>query len=122
MLYDKQPFQNQDAYKKMLKTMGRLSNLFSESDCPYLAYRAHENVFCKYLDAVNLARFDCSADARKDDIGIGLKTWTGNDDQKVAEFGRLKKNYENLTGIDLVKKIAEYRNERIRVYQKIHYI
>lgn len=120
MFYDKQPIENQEKYKQMLTIMGQLSNLFSESDCPYLAYRAHENIFCKYLEAVNLARSDCSADAKKDEIGIGLKTWIGKNDQKVAEFGKLKKNYSNLTGIELVKKIAEYRNERIRVTKKLH--
>lgn len=104
----------------MLTIMGQLSNLFSESECPYLAYRAHENIFCRYLEAENLARSDCSADAKKDGIGIGLKTWMGNDDQKVAEFGKLKKNYTHLSGIELVKKIAEYRNERIRVTKKLH--
>lgn len=120
MFYDKQPLSNREEYKGMLKIMGQLSNLFSESDCPYLAYRAHENIFCKYLEAENLARSDCSADAKKDGIGIGLKTWMGNDDQKVAEFGKLKKNYAELTGIELVKRIAEYRNERIRVTKKLH--
>lgn len=120
MFYDKQPGSNQNDYKQMLTIMGQLSNLFSESDCPYLAYRAHENIFCRYLEAENLARSDCSADAKKDGIGIGLKTWMGNDDQKVAEFGKLKKNYTHLSGIELVKKIAEYRNERIRVTKKLH--
>ena len=120
MFYDKQPVLNQNNYKDMLKIMGKLSNLFSESDCPYLAYRAHENIFCRYLKAENLARSDCSADAKKDGIGIGLKTWMGNDDQKVAEFGKLKKNYANLTGLELVKRIAEYRNERIRVTKRLH--
>lgn len=120
MFYDKQPISNQNNYKQMLKIMGQLSNLFSESECPYLAYRAHENIFCRYLEADNLARADCSADAKKGGIGIGLKTWMGNDDQKVAEFGKLKKNYADLTGIDLVRKIAEYRNERIRVTMKLH--
>lgn len=120
MFYDKQPEKNKEEYKEMLKLVGELSRLFSESECPYLAYRAHENIFCKYLEAENLARSDCSADAKKDIIGIGLKTWMGNDDQKVAEFGRLKKNYTMLTGIDLVKKIAEYRNERIRVTMRLH--
>ena len=120
MFYDKQPFSSREEYKNMLKIMGQLSNLFSESDCPYLAYRAHENIFCKYLEAENLARSDCSADAKKDGIGIGLKTWMGNNDQKVAEFGKLKKNYAELTGMELVKKIAEYRNERIRVTKKLY--
>lgn len=122
MFYDKQPEFNREQYKRMLIAMGKMSNLFSESNCPYLSYRAHENIFCKYLEAVNLARSDCSADAKKDNIGIGLKTWMGNNDQKVAEFGKLKKFYAELNGIELVKKIAEYRNERIRVTMSLHNI
>ncbi len=120
MFYNNQPETNRQNYKKMLSIIGQLSNLFSENDAPYLAYRVHENVFCKYFDAENLARTDCSADAKKDTVGIGLKTWVGNDDQKVAEFGKLKKFYTDLTGIELVKKIAEYRNERIRVTKNLH--
>lgn len=120
MFYEKQPIANREEYKQMLALVGQLSNIFSESDCPFLSYRAHENIFCKYLGAENIARSDCSADAKSDKLGVGLKTWMGNDDQKVAEFGRLKKNYAQLTGIDLVKQIAEYRNERIRVTKKLH--
>lgn len=120
MFYELQPNENKENYKKMLTLIGQLSRLFSASDCPYLSYRAHENVFCKFLEADNLARTDCSADAKKEKIGFGLKTWMGSDDQKVAEFGLLKNDYANLTGLKLVKKIAEYRNERIRVTKKLH--
>lgn len=120
MFYEKQPVANRENYKRMLTLIGRLSNLFSESDCPYLSYRAHENIFCRFLEAENLARSDCSADAKKNKVGVGLKTWMGNDDQKVAEFGRLKKSYAHLTGLELVKQIAEYRNERIRITKKLH--
>ena len=120
MFYETQPIELREKYKKMLTIIGNLTLLFSESPCPYLPYRCHENIFCKYLEAENLARSDCSADAKKDDIGIGLKTWMGNDDQKVAEFGRLRETYENLTGIELIKKIAEYRNERIRITKNLH--
>ena len=120
MFYELQPQIQRDNYKKMLSIVGSLTQLFSESDCPYLAYRAHENIFCKYFEAENLARLDCSADAKKNRIGIGLKTWTGQDDQKVAEFGKLRETFEGLTGLDLVKKIAEYRNERIRVTKNLN--
>lgn len=120
MFYEKQQQELREQYKKMLTIIGNLSLLFSESDCPYLPYRCHENIFCKYLEAKNLARFDCSADVKKGSTGIGLKTWVGNDDQKVAEFGRLKKTYENLIEFELVIKIAEYRNERIRITKKIY--
>ena len=120
MFYENQPLENQINYKKMLTIMGNLTLLFSESNCPYLPYRCHENIFCKYLEAENLARSDCSADAKKGRVGIGLKTWMGQDDQKVAEFGRLRETYENLSGIELVRTIAMYRNERIRVTKNLH--
>lgn len=120
MFYDKQPKKNREEYKRMLTIVGELSRLFSESECPYLSYRAHENIFCKYLEAENIARSDCSADAKKEGVGVGLKTWMGSDDQKVAEFGKLKKSYAHLTGLDLVKIISEYRNERIRVTMNLH--
>lgn len=120
MFYENQPVNQQNNYKKMLAIIGKLTLLFSESDCPYLPYRAHENIFCKYLNAENLARMDCSADAKKDRIGIGLKTWMGQDDQKVAEFGRLRETFAGLTGMDLVRTIAEYRNDRIRVTKNLN--
>ncbi len=115
MFYENQTKHEQDDYKRMLTIIGNLTLLFSESDCPYLPYRAHENIFCKYFSAENLGRKDCSADARKEKVGIGLKTWMGNDDQKVAEFGKLRDTFKDLSGIELVRKISEYRNERIRV-------
>lgn len=120
MFYEKQPQKQKLNYKKMLSIIGNLTVLFSESDCPYLPYRAHENIFCKYFYADNLARTDCSADARKDKIGIGLKTWMGQDDQKIAEFGKLRETFKDLSGIELVSKIAEYRNERIRITKNLH--
>ena len=120
MFYENQPVDQQQNYKKMLEIIGNLTLLFSESDCPYLPYRCHENIFCKYFEAANLGRMDCSADAKKNGIGIGLKTWMGSDDQKVAEFGRLRPEYEDLSGIELVRQIAIYRNERIRVTKNMH--
>lgn len=120
MFYDQQPVSCQDDYKKMLTIMGNLTRLFSDSQSPYLAYRAHENIFCKYMRAENLARKDCSADAQKDRIGLGLKTWVESDDQKVAEFGKLRETFADLSGLKLVKKIAEYRNSRIQVTKNMY--
>lgn len=120
MFYEKQPQENRDNYKRMLGILGKLSKLFSESDKPYLYYRCHENIFCKYFDVTNLSREDCSADAKKDEIGIGLKTWIDADNQKVAEFNKLKTTYEKLNSYDMVCKIAEYRNERIRITKNLH--
>lgn len=122
MFYENQPITSQTNYKNMLKIMGNLSCLFSDSETPYLYYRAHENIFAKYFDVENNARSDDSADAYNSTtgIGIGLKTWVGRDDQKVAEFGRLRPQYEHLQGLDLVLKIAEYRNTRIRTTKNAH--
>lgn len=120
MFYDLQPQNQKDDYKKILAIIGKLTRLFSESNCPYLPYRIQENAFSKYFNADNLARHDCSADAKKNNVGIGIKTWVGNDDQKVAEFDSLRESYSELTGIELVKKIAEYRNQRIKVTKNLH--
>ena len=120
MFYQKQPIIQRENYKKMLSIIGSLTELFSESDCPYIPYRAHENVFCRYFEAENLARLDCSADAKKGRVGIGLKTWTGSGDQKVAEFGKLRSKLQGLEGLELVRKVAEYRNERIRVTKRLN--
>lgn len=120
MFYEKQVYDKKNEYKQMLSIIGNLSLLFSESSCPYLPYRAHENIFCKYFQTENLARFDCSVDAKKDGIGFGLKTWMGKDDQKIAEFGKLRETYKDLCGLSLVKKISEYRNERLRVTKNLH--
>jgi len=76
-------------YEKMLKTIGSLSRLFSESNEPYIQYRIAENLFCKSFNADNLSRTDCSADASKDKLGVGIKTFlekNGATMQKVAEF------------------------------------
>ena len=120
MFYEQQELKQKENYKKMLKIVGSLSNMFSESDKPYLYYRCHENIFCKYFEAKNLSREDCSADAQKDNIGIGLKTWIGADNQKVAEFNKLKETYMNLSPYEMVCKIAKYRNERIRITKNLH--
>lgn len=120
MFYDRQTQEAKTAYKQILKKIGALSNLFSDSSKPSLYYRAHENCFCKYFNAENLGREDCSADAKKGKTGIGLKTWVGSNIQKVAEFGKLRDKLENLDDDDLIKKVSEFRNERIRTTMNIH--
>ena len=111
-------------YFELLKSIGSLSGLFSESNVPYLYYRAEENVFCKAFEADNLSRSDCSADARKNDVGIGLKTYLNNNGktyQKVAEFNKDRNSYINNKDIeDVVYEIATLRNKRIESTKVIH--
>lgn len=122
MFYEHQSSHQKNGYKNMLCHLGGLSSLFSESDNPFLHYRALENTFCKYFKAVNLSRTDCSIDAKKGNIGIGLKTWVGSNDQKIAEFGKLREDYMHLVDKELVTKISELRNERIRITKNLHNI
>lgn len=122
VFYDRQPEEHKENYKEMLTIVGKLSRLFSTAEEPYLYYRAHENIFAKYFDVDNNARHDDSADAYsiEQGVGIGLKTWVGQDNQKVAEFGRLRPDYEGLDGMDLIQQISEYRNTRIRTTINAH--
>ena len=119
--------QNDDSRKKyfeLLKITCSLSGMFSDSNIPFLYYRAAENVFCKAFDADNLSRSDCSADARKDNAGIGLKTFINNNGktyQKITKFNRFRNQYINKPNeIDIVNEIAKMRNKRIESTKIIH--
>ena len=71
MFYEKQPDNQKNNYKKMLKVAGSLSQMFSESECPYLSYRAHENIFCKYFEAENMKIYSVNILKRRT-----LHVWT----------------------------------------------
>lgn len=125
IFYDAQSKQQQKDYKTYLSLVCSLSRLFSDSNEPYLYYRVAENIFCKTFEADNLSRSDCSADARKNQIGIGLKTFlhqNGRTLQKVAEFNRDRKNYAQY--LDEPEKfiyhISHLRNERIEFTKRVH--
>lgn len=107
-------------YEEMLRIIGALSNLFSESDSPYLASRITENLFCRALAADNLARGDITADAMKNNVGVGIKTWVNSDNQKIAEFDKARPQYIHLPVEKQVEKIAELRNERINFTMRNH--
>ena len=109
-------------YQAMLKTVGSLSRLFSESNEPYIQYRMAENLFCKAFEANNLSRTDCSADASKNKLGIGLKTFlekNGSTMQKIAEFNSEHKAFRSLGARDKIIKVSQLRNERIEATQRI---
>ena len=106
----------QKHYFELLQAMGSLSRLFSDnSQAPYLHYRSHENNFCRAFKAENLARYDYAVDARKQQVGIGLKTFIHKSSQfeKIAEFNKLRPNYNKLQSKDLIDVIAAARNDRI---------
>lgn len=109
----KQCDENKKIYVDLLKVTGTLSNLFADSNNPFLYYRAMENIFCKSFKADNFSRSDVSVDAGKD--GIGLKIFLQNNGrtfQKIAEFNKESHLIRNLKGIELVKKVSEMREMR----------
>ena len=126
MFLNSQPEIQRNSYFSLLKLIGSLSNLFSDGAVPYLYYRVAENAFCRAFEAENLSRSDCSADAKKSAVGIGLKTFLNNNGktwQKVAEFNserHLYSDYEKDSSKKLVKTVSELRNERIRVTKAVH--
>ena len=100
----------------MLRLVSSISRLFSESATPYIDYRLAENLFCKFYQAQNDARSCTAYDARLANLGIGIKTFginKGVSFEKVAEFNKLKPQLDGLKGVDLARKIANFRNERM---------
>jgi len=122
MFLERQSAEKLDYYKRLLNAVGSLSSLFSEAPEPYLASRVTENLFCKVFDADNLSRSDVSADASKDKVGFGIKTFingNGRTMQKVAEFNSDHLSFSGLNPEDKIKKIATLRNERIETTKRI---
>ena len=110
-------------YEELLKSMAMLSRLSSESLIPYLGYREVENIFCLTFDAVNLSRSDCSADAMKDGIGYGIKTFlegNGQTLQKVAEFNADAESFRNKTTKEIVERVSQLRNNRIEFTKRTY--
>jgi len=127
MFLKNQPKDNIEEYYNLLRIVGGLSNLFSDSNVPYLYYRAAENIFCKAFEADNLSRSDCSADASKNSMGIGLKTFLNNNGstlQKVAEFNKDRNEYHDLlkSPKDFIHYISTLRNKRLESTKVIHSI
>jgi DNA (cytosine-5)-methyltransferase 1 len=110
-------------YYNSLIMVGGLSKLFSDSDSPYLNYRATENLFCEFLRAKNVSRVDCSVDAIKDKVGIGIKTFlnkNGHTSQKVAEFNKEGYRFRGKDPLEAATIVSKMRNERIEVTKRIY--
>lgn len=114
-----QSWKSNKKYFEMLGLLASFSKLFSESDTPFLDYRLAENLFCKYFNAYNDARSCTAYDAHFETLGIGIKTFILNDKnestEKIAEFNKLRGQLDRLRGIDLARKLGEFRNERMRL-------
>lgn len=101
-------------YSDLIKAVSSISNLFSDSDKPYIDYRLAENMFCRCFGAENLSRSDCSIDARIDRTGIGIKTFLDNaETQKIAEFNKDSNEYRSLEIEGIINTVSKLRNQRL---------
>lgn len=122
MFIENQSAEKKSYYERLLRAVGSFSKLFSESPEPYIAYRAAENLFCKAFEAENLSRSDASADASKDRLGFGIKTFlhkNGKSFEKIAEFNSDHGLFRALDAEAKIRKISELRNERISTTKRI---
>ena len=117
MFFRQQIQQEQEKYVDLLRVVGALSKLSSDSEIPYLYYRMAENIFCKAFGAENLARSDISLDAKKGQIGLGLKTFICKgvcSTEKIAEFNESRHLIDEADTVrKKVNTIASLRNERL---------
>lgn len=123
MFLESQDAERKSYYKEVLSVVGSLSRLFSNAIEPYIEYHIAEKLFCKAFDAEDLSRSDVSADARKGNVGIGIKTFlnkNGKSHQKVAEFNGDHNLFSTLNLKDKVIKISELRNERLETTMRMH--
>lgn len=112
-------------YVKLIQIVSKLSRLYSESDNPYIYYRAMENLFCYCFNAKNLSRSDTAFDAKLYNIGIGLKTFLGENRnysfEKIAEFNKNSNMIKEKTDEkEMAEFLSRLRNERIRLAKNVY--
>jgi len=122
LFFENQSDEEKKRYEKLLQIICSLSRLSSDSDIPYLYYRMAENIFCKAFSAINLARSNISLDVKKENIGIGLKTFISKHStlEKIAEFNKDKRLIDNTpTEIEKIKMVSKLRNKRLQISSNI---
>lgn len=111
-----------ESYASALAKVAALSNLFSESQTPFIHYRATEYLYARAFGASNLSRSDIAIDAKLGDIGIGMKTFIYNNRpkyEKIAEFNKELLSFSSLPAEEKVRRISELRNERMTIAGRI---
>lgn len=117
-------------YKKWVEYMGSLSELFSDDKTIYLSPKFVERLFVYASDSNDISGKDISFDAiTKQGGGVGVKTFRTKSPsapslEKVAEFTSLatRGEFVGLNDMDLVKKVATFRNDRVITDARIYNI
>ena len=109
-----------EMYANAVAYMSRISRLYSTSSQAYIVYRFVEKLFCATTGADDLASQDISFDAKKGDLGFGIKTFVATSGnvikrEKIAEFTKDASNGEfaHLDHEALAHRVAHFRNARV---------
>lgn len=108
-------------YWNILKKVGSLSRLFSDSQDPYLVSRFVEKLFVHCSGGRDFSRRDMSFDAQLlAGGGVGVKTFispsfTATKMEKIAEFNAsaTRGEFGGISGIELATKVSNLRNMRV---------
>ncbi len=115
MFYKYQPEKSKVMYKRFLNAAAYLGHLTSPSSVtPRIDPTISEEIFCRSFQAENLGRKDITIDSYKPNDGIGVKTFTGSAQQKIAQFKSVKKYPLPKQPIEIAKAISNYRNKRLK--------
>ena len=111
-----------DAYERILRIVAAYSPLYSDSDTPFVNSRFIEKLYVHASQSRDLSRKDMSFDAiSTDGFGVGVKTFVVRNfnsiqSEKIAEFSAHARmgEFAGLSGIDIARKVAEFRNARVQ--------
>ena len=119
-----------DQYKKLVGTVGSLSNLFSDNESVFLNSRFVEKLYVHNTKAIDYSRKDMSFDAKLlSGAGVGVKTFLASNQhsvksEKIAEFTAAASlgEFLNLSPMETVLKVANFRNSRVESDSRIYEI
>ena len=115
MFYKNQSEKSKVMYKRFLNAAAFIGYLNSPSSKkPLIDSRISEEIFCRSFQAKDIGRKDIAIDAHKPNNGIGIKTFIGGAQQKIAQFKSAKKYPIPTEPLQIVKAISRYRNARLR--------
>ena len=118
------------SYKKLVGTVGALSNLFSDNESVFLNSRFVEKLYVHNTKAIDYSRKDMSFDAKlANGAGVGVKTFLASNQhsvksEKIAEFTAAASlgEFLNLTPMEAAIKVASFRNSRVESDARIYEI
>jgi hypothetical protein len=114
---------DETTYANLVARVGAMSQLFSDTETPYIVSRFAERLFVFTTDGTDLSRSDKSFDALVTGrIGVGVKTFRrdsrtpGTKSEKVAEYtaDATQGRFKALSNEALAFEAANLRNLRVR--------